>query len=642
MKYETVLVVFKDGKYTLSAKSDDGSRVYVDGKQVVDNDGRHKAQEKSGDVDLKAGEHALVVTRFQGIGEKDVALKWQGPDFKKEDIGQEVLGDPSGRPMLPVKDAAFVVDEEKAAAGKKLFASAGCANCHVGVVEGAAGQVAKGLLELKPNAAQGCLAEQVGKGLPRYDLSADQRKTIATALADAAGLKAKLGPADQVLRLMAAMNCYACHQRDELGGPAEDRDSFFGLNEAQDLGDEGRLPPRLTGVGGKLRPEAIGQIVFEGKLHVRPFMSTRMPRFNKEKLGGLVEALVKLDAPAAGEPVPATPADTAVKDGVLLVGTRGLGCVNCHGVAGVKGIGSPSPDLSFVRERLRPEWYHRLMLNPAEVNPGTRMPQFWPDGDVAFKQMADGTVEGQISAIWAYVQQGQKMTLPIGLSGDARDELVPLAEPIVLRAFMNGVGPRAVLVGYPEMVNLAFDANVVRLAKAWHGRFFDAKSIWEGRGGASAPPLGEDVIDLPAGPAIAHLASAEAAWPVPKVDERNVGGKFKGYVLDKLGRPTFRYELGEIVIQEQPSPIKVDKRQGISRQFTLTSASDAKGLYVLAAAGKKIESTGEGVWVIDDHIFVRVTGAGTPVVREGAGGKQLVAPVVIENGKGNFVVEMTW
>ena len=55
---------------------------------------------------------------------------------------------------------------------------------------------------------------------------------------------------------MTALNCYACHRRDETGGVIRERDPFFTAN-SPDLGDEGRIPPLLTGVGDKLRPEAL-------------------------------------------------------------------------------------------------------------------------------------------------------------------------------------------------------------------------------------------------------------------------------------------------------------------------------------------------------------------------------------------------
>ena len=45
-----------EGKYKFFLESDDGSRLYLDGKQVVDNGGLHGMDEKSGEVQLKEGE----------------------------------------------------------------------------------------------------------------------------------------------------------------------------------------------------------------------------------------------------------------------------------------------------------------------------------------------------------------------------------------------------------------------------------------------------------------------------------------------------------------------------------------------------------------------------------------------------------
>ena len=50
-----------------------------------------------------------------------------------------------------------------------------------------------------------------------------------------------------------------------------------------EMGDEGRLPPALTGAGGKLRPEWLKQVVDRGSKE-RPYMLTRMPRFGANNL----------------------------------------------------------------------------------------------------------------------------------------------------------------------------------------------------------------------------------------------------------------------------------------------------------------------------------------------------------------------
>lgn len=68
------------GTYTFRLTSDDGSRLYIDGREVIDNDGVHGVEWKDAEVALAAGIHEVRVQYFQGPRE-DVALvlEW-GPD----------------------------------------------------------------------------------------------------------------------------------------------------------------------------------------------------------------------------------------------------------------------------------------------------------------------------------------------------------------------------------------------------------------------------------------------------------------------------------------------------------------------------------------------------------------------------------
>src|SRR6185503_6145871 len=53
----TFVRVDKAGKTTFWTQSDDGSRLVLDGKVVVDNGGDHPMTEKSGSAELTAGDH---------------------------------------------------------------------------------------------------------------------------------------------------------------------------------------------------------------------------------------------------------------------------------------------------------------------------------------------------------------------------------------------------------------------------------------------------------------------------------------------------------------------------------------------------------------------------------------------------------
>ena len=74
---------------------------------------------------------------------------------------------------------------------------------------------------------------------------------------------------------MLAFNCYACHSREQIGGPEEELNKSFTTTQPE-MGDEARIPPPLDGVGAKLNPEYFKQILDKGA-HDRPYMQTQMP-----------------------------------------------------------------------------------------------------------------------------------------------------------------------------------------------------------------------------------------------------------------------------------------------------------------------------------------------------------------------------
>ena len=83
----------KDGKYTFFLESDDGSRLLIDGKQVVDNGGLHEMQVDSGSVELKAGDHDLKVDYFENEndGGAGCILSWKADGLLKEVVPEKAL-----------------------------------------------------------------------------------------------------------------------------------------------------------------------------------------------------------------------------------------------------------------------------------------------------------------------------------------------------------------------------------------------------------------------------------------------------------------------------------------------------------------------------------------------------------------------
>jgi len=66
IRYAGSFRVMEEGKYRFKLRSDDGSRLYIDNRKVVDNDGAHAAHTRSGSIRLSRGKHSIRVEYFQG------------------------------------------------------------------------------------------------------------------------------------------------------------------------------------------------------------------------------------------------------------------------------------------------------------------------------------------------------------------------------------------------------------------------------------------------------------------------------------------------------------------------------------------------------------------------------------------------
>lgn len=91
VRWVGLLRVPKDGTYTFYTESDDGSRLWIDGKLVVDNGGLHGMEERSGDIALKAGDREIKLEFFENEGSAGCKLSWEGPDRPKELVPASAL-----------------------------------------------------------------------------------------------------------------------------------------------------------------------------------------------------------------------------------------------------------------------------------------------------------------------------------------------------------------------------------------------------------------------------------------------------------------------------------------------------------------------------------------------------------------------
>ena len=86
LEFAGLLKVPTDGLYTFHTRSDDGSRMYVDDRLVVDNDGTHPPREAAGLVRLMAGLHPIKVQFFESTGDEVLQVSYEGPGIPKQEI----------------------------------------------------------------------------------------------------------------------------------------------------------------------------------------------------------------------------------------------------------------------------------------------------------------------------------------------------------------------------------------------------------------------------------------------------------------------------------------------------------------------------------------------------------------------------
>ena len=91
VKYSGYIKIPEDGYYTFYTKSDDGSKLLIDNKIIVNNDGRHADIEASGLSLLKKGFHKIEVAFFQGPGGQYLDVSMEGPNMKKQIIPADIL-----------------------------------------------------------------------------------------------------------------------------------------------------------------------------------------------------------------------------------------------------------------------------------------------------------------------------------------------------------------------------------------------------------------------------------------------------------------------------------------------------------------------------------------------------------------------
>lgn len=190
-------------------------------------------------------------------------------------------------------------------------------------------------------------------------------------------------------------NCVGCHSIEGNGG------DYVNLVEEASL-----APPPLTPEGSKVRADWLYAFL-KGPISIRPWLEVRMPTFGLEDdhLNAVIHYFQAI--PDQVQPFRTIESVKASKE--TAIGKELfelLRCQQCH-VLGEIPADQPTanlaPDLRMSPERLNPEWIDDWMIAPLRIQPGTRMPQFWPNHPKSDFPQFDGDGDRQIRAIRDYL-----------------------------------------------------------------------------------------------------------------------------------------------------------------------------------------------------------------------------------------------
>jgi cytochrome c551/c552 len=186
-------------------------------------------------------------------------------------------------------------------------------------------------------------------------------------------------------------NCMGCH-KVHVGQTSV----FDSMAKYQDPDWKDQKPPTLIGEGARVNPDWLMRFLNNPALSendtnrdgVRQYLKARMPTFSFSdgeirKLVRFFEALSSQAEPYIAQQLePLT--DTERNMARNLFTSEGAPCLKCHMDGDAKhDAHATAPNFTVAKERLKPGWTKRWMLDPALMSPGTAMPSglFTKSGD---------------------------------------------------------------------------------------------------------------------------------------------------------------------------------------------------------------------------------------------------------------------
>ncbi|MFA5420326.1 MAG: family 78 glycoside hydrolase catalytic domain, partial [Bacteroidales bacterium] len=91
IRFKGFIEILQDGIYTFSTTSDDGSRLFVNGVKVVENDGIQAAFTVFGKIELKKGKYPIILDYFEGNYDEILKVEIDGPGIVRQALPVSML-----------------------------------------------------------------------------------------------------------------------------------------------------------------------------------------------------------------------------------------------------------------------------------------------------------------------------------------------------------------------------------------------------------------------------------------------------------------------------------------------------------------------------------------------------------------------
>ena len=187
----------------------------------------------------------------------------------------------------------------------------------------------------------------------------------------------------------------------------------------------------------------------------------------------------------------------------------------------------------------------------------------------------------------------------------------------IYRNFIDNISPRAIGIGFPNGLNIAYSADNLAAELFWSGKFMDGGHHWTDRGAGNEPPAGTNVIKLSASQGVLLEGSAgDVVRFVREKDEKEwkfsavkVAAEFKGYDLDKAGNPTFRSAGEGFALTDAWLPEEQSGKAALSRTLKVTGD---KAVTIVLARDLAVSGPSDGVAEIAGGLVVRAVSGPAP------------------------------